>query len=162
MWQNTSGTHVPFLSDVINGLTRYPPGRSWDHKPEIIDRWGDRSQFTIDGVLWEIHHDAWSNIHFGFVNQHNHDNLPGTLPVTPFGNPLPLGLDPSTWNSCAQSCPFVGRDNPLDLAYMEFGNQLYSQFGADITQSEFVGALATVLPEWAATNRDATAPEMVG
>ena len=65
-------------------------------------------------------------------------------------------------NSCAQSCPFVGRDNPLDLAYMEFGNQLYSQFGADITQSEFVGALATVLPEWAATNRDATAPEMVG
>ena len=137
------GPHIPVVSDVANGI-RYFPGQSFDHKPAIIARWQTEMFFEIDGEVWLLHHDIWSNIHFGYVNHEAESILPDRV-----------------WNFGAQHLPGTGVDNPLDIHYMEAGGSIADQVDGDVTRADVLNYLAENLATWEALGDD-IGPQRIG
>lgn len=137
------GTYIEdmlgWIDDVLVGFTVLP-GSDWDHKPEIIDRWGTRNRINVGGEVWEVEHDVWSNIHFGYVIEERRGFLPN-----------------EGWIWGATNLSFAGDDNPLDVEYIRLGIEIAKRVDGDVDRQTFDEFLARELPRWALSG-DRSAP----
>ncbi|MFJ2633319.1 FG-GAP-like repeat-containing protein [Streptomyces sp. NPDC087422] len=93
------------------------PGGQWDHKPILQAMTGGRTWAQVPGMQLQVLYDIWSNIHYGFVGRSVKFNRQA----------LEIG----------QQLPGTGHTDPGDLSVSGLGMNLWDDYGAGLTFTEF-------------------------
>jgi hypothetical protein len=99
------------------------PGRQWDHKPAILDAYGEWT--PVPGEDGYISFDVWSNIHYGLVGRH--------AGFSAFE--LHLGANAADILSPQR------RTNQGDQTAVQIGIDLYEEYGEDVTAEQIRDAV---------------------
>ena len=134
----------------MHATLTYTHDETLPHKPVIREFFGatedsDRVLIEVEGKTWNVSHDMFSNIDYGYLV----DELGGAS-----------GIETLVFLSAPQSgLPGVGQTNLLDQHYVNFGFNLSRSTDGELSSSKVESALAEALPAWASV-ADFSAPRL--